>query len=39
VSNLTKYDGIDLSKEEEGGRCKYFGMKMKIDVLAPSKCY
>lgn len=36
VSNLTKYDGTDLSKEEEGGRCKYFGMKMKIDVLAPS---
>ena len=39
MSNRTQFSLMDVANEDEGGRCKYFGMKMRIDVLAASKHY
>lgn len=34
VSNLTEYDATALGNEESGGRCVYYGMKLKIEIAA-----
>lgn len=32
VANLTQYDDTALAAEESGGRCLYYGMKLRIDI-------